>query len=938
MDEGQKEEKENEALNLGGEKIAEFLKKGNKWIFVLVAIALIIAVIVAVDIRTQPMKDHGGRPGLWDITTNTWTLGPDLDPFFFLRYAKTIVESGSLPAVDMMRNVPLGFEPSHETRLLPYMIAWTYYILKIFNQNTIVEYAAVIFPVIMFALTIIAFFFFVREIFIRRKKDGESDEEDKKPGIKASIIALIATFFMVVIPELLPRTVAGIPEKESAAFFFMFLSFFLFLKAWKSENKKSAIALGILSGISTALMGLIWGGVSYVFVTIAVATLMAFILNKVHKRETAVYAAWVVFSFAIMTLASARFNIYELVQSIDTGLSLLVLVVLAVHSALWSTKLKIKYLEDVKLPKNITSLIVSIILLAVIASILFGPSFIFDKLKAVNQMMFKPITGRWSQTVAENRQPYFTEWANSFGPVIKNIPVMFWLFFVGSVVLFKKMLKKAEKKRAWILTALYILFFFGLVFSRYAPHPAIMDGEGIESRAFYYISALLLIGSFFYYYIKEQKEENKGLEKIDYNYLFLFALFILCLFTARSAVRLIMILAPIAPIFTSFLIVDSAERAKNAKDETIKVLLVVAVAVILVLSIYSFWAYYGNIKAQAYGFVPSSYTQQWQKAMEWTRESTPKNAVFAHWWDYGYWVQTIGERATVTDGGNFIVYWNYLTGRHVLTTGKEKDALEFLYTHNATHLLIDSSDLGKYGAFAIIGSDENLDRYSSGPVTMLSDPRQSQKTRNGTMLLFQGGGYVEEDISFKENENASEIFLPAGRSGIGGVILETLDRNGSTELKQPIGAFVYEGRQYSIPLRYLYYNNQLFDFKNGLEAAFYVMQRIQQTGQGVNIDNFGAAMYVSPRILRGMLGQLYILNDPFGNFRNFRLAHSEPNRIIESINSQGGGNVLNEFAYFDAGGGFMGPIKIWEIKYNGDEKVNPAYLDTDYSKYISWQL
>src|SRR3989344_5885214 len=425
MDEEQKEEKENEVLNIGGEKIAEFLKKDNKWVFVLVAIALIIAVIVAVDIRTQPMKDHGGRPGLWDITTNTWTLGPDLDPFFFLRYAKTIVES-----------------------------------------------AAVIFPVIMFALTIIVFFFFVREIFIRRKKDGESDAEDKKSGIKANIIALIATFFMVVIPELLPRTVAGIPEKESAAFFFMFLSFFLFLKAWKSENKKSAIALGILSGISTALMGLIWGGVSYVFVTIAVATLMAFILNKVHKRETAVYAAWVVFSFAIMTLASARFNIYDLVQSLDTGLSLLVLVVLAVHSALWSTKLKIKYLETVKLPKNITSLIVSIVLLAVIASILFGPSFIFDKLKAVNQMMFKPITGRWSQTVAENRQPYFTEWANSFGPVIKNIPVIFWLFFIGSALLFKKMLSHLEKKRAWILTALYVLFFFGLVFSRYAPHPA----------------------------------------------------------------------------------------------------------------------------------------------------------------------------------------------------------------------------------------------------------------------------------------------------------------------------------------------------------------------------------------------------------------------------------------------------------------------------------
>jgi len=35
-----------------------------------------------------------------------------------------------------------------------------------------------------------------------------------------NIIALIATAFFVVIPSLLPRTIAGIPEKESAAFFF----------------------------------------------------------------------------------------------------------------------------------------------------------------------------------------------------------------------------------------------------------------------------------------------------------------------------------------------------------------------------------------------------------------------------------------------------------------------------------------------------------------------------------------------------------------------------------------------------------------------------------------------------------------------------------------------------------------------------------------------
>ena len=136
------------------------------------------------------------------------------------------------------------------------------------------------------------------------------------------------------------------------------------------------------------------------------------------------------------------------------------------------------------------------------------------------------------------------------------------------------------------------------------------------------------------------------------------------------------------------------------------------VILILILSLFSFWTYYNSVKVQAYSFIPSQYNQQWQKAMEWVRNETPENAVFGHWWDYGYWVQSIGNRATVVDGGNAITYWNYLMGRYVLTGDNQHDALEVLYNHDTTHFLIDSTDIGKYGAYSQIGSDENFDRLS----------------------------------------------------------------------------------------------------------------------------------------------------------------------------------------------------------------------------------
>ena len=41
--------------------------------------------------------------------------------------------------------------------------------------------------------------------------------------------------------------------------------------------------------------------------------------------------------------------------------------------------------------------------------------------------------------------------------------------------------------------------------------------------------------------------------------------------------------------------------------------------------------------------------QDWPDAMEWLKNNTPQDAVVASWWDYGYWITTLGERASLAD-------------------------------------------------------------------------------------------------------------------------------------------------------------------------------------------------------------------------------------------------------------------------------------------------
>ena len=42
-------------------------------------------------------------------------------------------------------------------------------------------------------------------------------------------------------------------------------------------------------------------------------------------------------------------------------------------------------------------------------------------------------------------------------------------------------------------------------------------------------------------------------------------------------------------------------------------------------------------------------TTDWIESLDWMKNNTPKDAVIAAWWDYGYWISTLGERASLAD-------------------------------------------------------------------------------------------------------------------------------------------------------------------------------------------------------------------------------------------------------------------------------------------------
>ncbi len=860
------------------EKIIKFVKEKKRWI-----IYIFLAIIVWFGTKIRVSNLHL----LKDVTTGDY-IPLALDPFVFLRYAQYIVDHGKLMLVDTMRNVPLGLETAKTNPLLSYTIAYLYKIIKVFIPSITVANVDILYPVIFFVPTLIIFFFLVKRLF-------------------NSKVALLSTAFLAVIPTFLFRTMAGFSDKESLGIFLMFLSIYLYIVAWQSKKTKIAVLFGALSGASTGLMNLAWGGGTFLLIIIALFNLVEIFLDKFTKKDFYIFTSWMFFVILIVFNLKIGFDVKNLLTSYTTGTSFLVLLTgfILIYLIKRNKVLKEKIKE--KIPLGVASLIISLLFVFLITSIFFGPTFLPSKVLDLKEEFIHPFgTGRITLTVAESHQPYFTDWKQNFG-------WFFYLFFVGSIFLFYQLVK-TFKKFKWPFLALYIAFISAFIFSRYSQQAKIFNG--VTSIAnFFYLGSLIIfliaIGLFYLYSFYKDKEIFMEIKTFDKRYTFVFVWFFLMIIAARGAMRLFIVLTPIAVILASYLIVSGINFSLKLKNKIYKILSLILILILIFSSSIIIngkeYGYDGILvkfakaSSSSARYMGPSYNQQWQQAMKWVRENTLKNSVFAHWWDYGYWVQTGGNRNTILDGGNFISPWNNFMARSVLTSDNEIEALEFLKIHDATHLLIISDEIGKYPAYSSIGSDKNYDRYS-WMTTFISDPKTVKETRDEIIYIYQGATLLDEDFVYdgqlfrKQNAAIAGFFVPLMKTDSGIII------------KQPSALIVHEGQQIKVPLDCIYLDKEINFGQSGLKGCLKLIPTIESDNtfnKGLNF--FAGSIYISEKARETLWVKLFLLDKKFDYFRE---VYNDENMMPLAIYA----------------GRLIGPLKIWEISYPEDIAIKEKYL------------
>ena len=847
--------------------------KGNKnW---LAYIILIVIVYLGYFLRTRNLAY------LTDITTGKY-IPLALDPFAFLRYVEYLVENGSWMTFDALRYYPWGYGLTNEFKFLSYLITYMYKIWSFFVPSITLEYVHVMYPVVCFMIAIVFFYLFVRDVFDWR-------------------VGLLASAFLTVLPAYLYRTMAGFADKESAAMMFMFIGLYFFVRYVKTKKLTSKLILAAISGISIGFMGLIWGGVSFMFLAVGGYILLNVFFNNFSKSDFyGIFAFIAALALTMWVGYPEKYSIINLLTSDTSGIMFLAFAVALVNYIVFQKdllKLKSK-LKFINLPPGVTSLIFIVILVFIAGISAYGLEFITGRISGLWSTMINTPSSRWILTVAESHQPYFIDVINQFN----------WkfvvLFFAGATFLFYSIVRHLKEK--YYLTGGFLAFILLFSFSRYK-QTSVLDGETNLALALYAGSlAIFVIGLAYYYLYSYYKDKETYLQfnNFDKSFVLILVVFFFLLIGARTAIRLLFSFAPIAAILSAFAVFFIIDKSKVFKDNIYRI---GTIAVIAALAIFMLFSFYNTTLSQA-KYTGPSYNQQWQVGMDWVRDSTPTDAVFAHWWDYGYWVQYGGERATLSDGGNALGDINHFVGRHLLTAEDENEALEYLAARNTTHVLMISDEIGKYGAYSSIGADENYDRYSWINTYSL-DYDQMQETRNGTIFTYVGGTVLDEDVIYQDQ------VYPAMSAGIAGFVIPTIVENNGTEVtyEQPTAVISYQGQQVGMPLKCIYieYSSEYIEFDTDgeyLDACLHLIP----TYSGEDYNPIGAGLYLSPRVSKGLFGRLYLM-ELEEEFPHFELAYTDESSMPLSIYN----------------GQLIGPLKIWEVTYPDDFVIPQEYFSTE---------
>ena len=581
----------------------------------------------------------------------------ETDGYFYYWQASLISEHGLLPARDMHRWLPIGRDLGQTLNLYGYVLAYTHKALAGVFPNISLYHVSLYMPVVCFCLGMGTLCIFLLHAY-------------------GWLFSITVGLILATLPGSIERSTVGFGDRDAWCLMIGTLTVITYLMSLRAELPRHRILWTLVSGFIVFLGGLSWEGFGVFLSIILVVELWRF-LSTETEEGLRYYLLWVFCFVPTLYAASTAYrNGYGFAEHLAAFVLVPSVVLLGMRALRYLLISKVD--ACCRAARNLSFGIT-------LVSFTLGIGYIL-----IQQQTFESTTVPLSQStlmqvMTELRSPHYWYWVYRYG--------FFFIFgSIGFVVL-----AFSRWRRHGIFLSIALVGFTGFTFFREqsdrvwgVPFGNVLFGIALVGCAV----GLLWLG---------WREQTQA--KNDNTVIACIAWFIFWTALARDAKRYdFFIGVPLA--FGTAALIQTITAALSEKlhrwyaaDELRQgftpIQFKTGTAVILLILLmglptqytHTYRAFYTAEKMRA--VTPSG---QVAKAMFWMQNELPRTAVVAAHWAYGSQLNVLAGVKTITDQDTYLQHWVLLYNKHVHKAKDEHEALTFLKTHSATHIMLTKKD------------------------------------------------------------------------------------------------------------------------------------------------------------------------------------------------------------------------------------------------------
>ena len=630
---------------------------------ILTSVVLIVVLFLAFWIRIQ---------GADQIPDEQFT---GVDPYLYRWQALTISDKGYLPARDMHRWLPLGRDNQQLLSLFSYAIAYTHKAVGWIFPKLTLYHIQLYAPPVCWTLGLCVLLLFLTRAY----------------GIffAASVGVLLAT-----LPGSIARSTIGFSDRDAWCWMLAVLSITSYL--WKER-----LPPGKHRYIATALCGFIvfLGGLSWetfgVFVLIIIAAEFWKFCTADTEADLKEYLLWMLmFVPGLFLISPAYRSGYGFSKHVAALMLSPPLALLALRGIRYGL---LTYVENLR--THARKLALGLTAFGIAA----GLCYIFGQSPTYEMTAFVFRESRLMQTIGELNDPNLGFWQARYG-------VIFALGSLG-LILGSRTLKTPTR----LSVDIPLILFFLTTFFREITNSWI--GDVWCDRLFFASLGLTGLALGLTCIKRTEKERDKN----EIVMLAVIVWFLLWVSLSRTGHRYDLFIGVPLAYGTAWLLWEFFVPLLKKLIQKVPVTLVqswhqwiaTSITTLLLFPIL-FWAPLGGhakyaiAATQLRGAVPGD--GDLKNAFQWLKENT-QNAIIGTTWEYGIQLNVFSGAKNIIDTDHYLQHWVHLYCRHVFCAQSETEALSFLKTHNATHLLLRNWEVtSRASDLSFIGSDAENDR------------------------------------------------------------------------------------------------------------------------------------------------------------------------------------------------------------------------------------